>query len=277
MLSLRLNASVPCSTDLASLCAQLNWCGNTPFITLSGAFPVPPSPPAVDKYSFDYSHPASLPKDKSSVPFAQRDVYRGLDTREKAAVQSWVVDAQSELQEPFLTRYYINIPYPIPSSHPQFFTNLDVTSEGILSPTSTCVRSLPTYTSLRTTLRTGVLARSYARLVENIWKRAVGIVEEVGIEWDVLTDIEKQFWVWDGVYGEEDDRDEVWGEGSTSTPTRVRAPPYLSKKLLAEKTTDVVEATSKSRSTPMQDISVPMILICLLQGRYPLAPSLPIL
>ncbi|KAF8502411.1 hypothetical protein JB92DRAFT_2833632 [Gautieria morchelliformis] len=47
--------------------------------------------------------------------------------------------------------------------------------------------------------------------------------------------------------------------GRTSTPTRARAPPYLSKKLLAENTIDVVETASKSRSTPMQDVSVPMI------------------
>ncbi|KAF8491409.1 tubulin domain-containing protein [Gautieria morchelliformis] len=88
-LPLRLNASVPSSTDLASLCAQLNWRGNTPFIALSGAFPVTPSPPALEILIRLFT-----PCLTAQVPFAQRDVYRGLDAREKAAVQSWVVDAE---------------------------------------------------------------------------------------------------------------------------------------------------------------------------------------
>lgn len=34
-------------------------------------------------------------------------------------------------------------------------------------------------------------------------------MEELGIERDALTDIEEQFWVWDGGYaGEDEDRDE---------------------------------------------------------------------
>ncbi|KAF8516278.1 tubulin domain-containing protein [Gautieria morchelliformis] len=98
-LPLRLNASVPSSTGLASLCAQLNWRSNTPFVALSSAFPVTPSPPALEILIRLFT-----PCLTAQVPFAQRDVYWGLDAREKAAVQSWVVDAQSELQEPCLIR-----------------------------------------------------------------------------------------------------------------------------------------------------------------------------
>lgn len=38
-------------------------------------------------------------------------------------------------------------------------------------------------------------------------------MDELGIEKDVLTDMEEQFWAWDVAYGGEDgDVDEVWGE-----------------------------------------------------------------
>lgn len=112
-----------------------------------------------------------------------------------------------------LPRAYIDMPYPIPSSHPQFFTRLSATGRGILSPASTRVRSLPMYTSLRTTPRTGALTRSYARLVQSVRKRGARIVEEAGMERDALAEVEERLWVWDGAYGGEESGDsDMWGE-----------------------------------------------------------------
>ncbi|KAF8578620.1 hypothetical protein K439DRAFT_1663634 [Ramaria rubella] len=208
-LPLRLKSVSSSSLDLSTLCAQLNWRGDTPFTALSGALPMPSLPSELELCTFDFSHPFSLHNNKSRLPLAQRDVFRGLDSREEAMVRKWGGEAQSVLQEPSLITSYIAMPYPIPSSHPQFFTLLNSAGRKVISPSPTRVRSLPLYTSLRTTPRTGAFVGSYARLVENLLiRRGVNVLQELGVEREGVAEMREAFWGWNEAYGEEQGDDD---------------------------------------------------------------------
>ncbi|KAF8579601.1 hypothetical protein K439DRAFT_1663176 [Ramaria rubella] len=211
---LRLKPSSSSSSDLATLCAQLNWRGDTPFTALSGALPMPSSPSELGQSTFDFSHPSSLHDNELESPFAQLDVFRGLDSREEAMRRKRDGEEQSELQEPLLKTSYIDMPYLIPSSHPQFFKLLNSAGRQIISPVPTCVHSLPLYTSLRTTPRTGTLAGSYAWFVENmLMRRGVSVLQDLGVEKEGVAEVREAFWRWNGAYGgERDNNDGVRGE-----------------------------------------------------------------
>lgn len=145
-----------------------------------------------------------------SLPFAQRAVYRGLNSREQARIREWINEIHHDFREPFHVKYaqpfkisislsiyvfrnnstFTDIPYPIPSSYPQFFAN------------QSRVRSIPLYTSLRTTPQTGKLAKAYARFAADVSGRYTGIIEELGIERDIVKDASEDWWKWVGAYGD---------------------------------------------------------------------------
>ncbi|KAF8512947.1 tubulin domain-containing protein [Hysterangium stoloniferum] len=215
-LPLRLKSSISSSTDIASYCSQLNWRGDTPFVALNGAFPISST---VDNLNlresiFDFSHPAALHKKNiHDVPFSQREVFRGLDHREKAFAAKWVEEEHVELREPLRIASFIDLSYPIPSSYPQFFTHLDSCGRRLdIHSSDTRVRSVSTYASLTATPRTGKLAKPYAQLSEGLARRTSRIIDDLGVERDIVREVGEMWWSWVGAYGGEEGEEDVRGE-----------------------------------------------------------------
>lgn len=198
-LPLRLKQNVPGSIDMSTLISHLNWRHDTPFSAVTGTFSLKNLISNVKGSEFDFSHPSSLHEDTESLPFSQRAVYRGLNASTKAEVIDWLSKTHSGFREPFHINSFVDIPYPIPSSYPQFFTSQ---SRPIR------VRSVPLHSSIRTTPRTGKLAKAYAQFVSGVSKRYTGVIEELGIERDAIKDTVEDWWKWVGAY-EADEEEEL--------------------------------------------------------------------
>ncbi|GJJ09324.1 hypothetical protein Clacol_003546 [Clathrus columnatus] len=217
-LPLRLKQTLTGSSEMSTLISHLNWRNDTPFSALTGSFSPASMVSNIAGSEFDFSHPSSLHKDVEAVPFAQRSLYRGLDSSEERQVQEWIGEKQSTFREPFHSCTFIDIAYSIPSSYPQFFTNRSLTGRKILESTSdktitkpcfTRVKSIPLYTSVRTTPRMGKLAKSYAQFIAGVAKRHTGVIEELGIERDAVRETGEDWWKWVGSYeGEEGDEED---------------------------------------------------------------------
>jgi len=126
------------------------------------------------------------------LEFTRRDVSRGATLSNKQAYDSWL---RSKLQEPFLASTHAP-PYPIPTSFPHIFT-LDRTR----------ARTVPLFTSLRTTPVTASLFRTCARFVET----NLDIGDAVGLDRDEMKELANDLWgICDG-FGDSDG-DEVLDE-----------------------------------------------------------------
>ncbi|KIJ36380.1 hypothetical protein M422DRAFT_232636 [Sphaerobolus stellatus SS14] len=220
-LPLRLKATMPSSSDIASYCAHLNWRGDTPFSALSGAFPLPVAPTDIPKYTYDFTHPTSLHKvylDTESFitlltleTFAQKDVFRGCNATERASTEKWISEAYPELRPPFHSMAYLDQPFPIPTSYPQFFKNLGPTGRPE-KRSQRRVHSVPVYSSLQTTPRTAGLARSYAEFTDNVGRRGFGLMNDLNVEREFVKEVSETWWGWVGSYGGEEDKEDERGE-----------------------------------------------------------------
>ncbi|KAK0543609.1 mtDNA inheritance, partitioning of the mitochondrial organelle [Tilletia horrida] len=96
-----------------------------------------------------------------------RDGDAGAEIPTKAVMQAW-----SDLPSPLGTTQFIPLAYNVPTSHPQFFTNLTSGGRALpdpaLAPTNKRVRTLPVVSSLSTGPDTARLLLSHRAFVQDV-------------------------------------------------------------------------------------------------------------
>ncbi|KAF9644227.1 tubulin nucleotide-binding domain-like protein [Thelephora ganbajun] len=201
------------SENMSGVLNRLNWRNDTPFVQLSGIFPVESGVPLGDGV-IDFSA-ATRVSDKD-VMYSRRDVTRGFSPSEISRYEKWV-EGGTRPYGPFESKRALA--YPLPTSFPRSIVPPQSLRprqpKGIFSRSpSTTVLS-----SLTTTTHTGSLLRGYATFIGSFVKRKLDLESvRAGTEMDEVRELNDGLWTIVDNYGEgggggETGEDEGEGDG----------------------------------------------------------------